>query len=83
MLYYSGGTLVGNSVQYSLTERNKYGLGGAIYVSNNSYSLQSLALSGNAAYFGGALFASCNFASGSALQSLAYGANTALLGEPL
>jgi predicted outer membrane repeat protein len=80
-LSFTGGFLTSNRVQYTLTERNKYGLGGAIYVSNNTYTLSGLAFNNNSAFLGGALFASSDFSSGSSLSSLSYNANNALLGE--
>ena len=73
--------MIGNRVQYTLTERNKYGLGGALYLGNDSYTLQDLTFSDNSAFLGGGLFASTNFAAGGQLQRLIYNQNNALLGE--
>lgn len=68
-------------MQYTLTERNKYGLGGALYLGNNSYALQDLTFLDNSAFLGGGLFASTNFTAGGQLQRLIYNENNALLGE--
>jgi len=80
-LDYTGGFLSSNRVQYTLTERNKYGLVGAIYVRNNTYALRGLELTNNSAFLGGGLFASSDFSSGSTLSGLTYGANSGLLGR--
>lgn len=82
-LNYTGGFLSGNRVQYNLDERNKYGLGGGIYISNNSFILEGLDFINNSAYFGGAIFASSNFALGGSFGGLTFAQNNALLGDAL
>ena len=67
-------------MQFTLTERNKYGLGGAIYVGNDTFILRGLDFAANSAFLGGALFASSDFSRGASLSDLTYGTNNALLG---
>ena len=80
-LNYTGGFLASNRVQFTLTERNKYGLGGAIYVQNDTFILRGLNFAANSAFLGGALFASSDFSRGASLSDLTYGTNSALLGK--
>ena len=68
-------------MQFTLTERNKYGLGGAIYIRNDTFTLRALNFAANSAFLGGALFASSEFSRGASLSDLTYGTNSALLGD--
>lgn len=72
--------LTSNSVQYSLTERNKNGLGGAVYLQNSGFLLNRLNIGNNSAYLGAGVFVHANLSAGGLLQNLAFGLNTGLLG---
>lgn len=78
---YSSGVLTSNRVQFSPGGRIKNGLGGALFLGNTSYIVEGLQLSNNSAFFGGALFTSCNFSEGGVLQNLSFGVNSGLMGE--
>ena len=80
LLNYTGGSLSGNLVQYTLSERNKNGLGGAVYAETSNFVLDRLYLGNNSAYFGGGLFVSANFSAGGTLRNLVFGQNLGLLG---
>ena len=81
MLSFKSGKVTGNYVQYSLSERNKFGLGGGMFLGVSSFAIRSVAFTNNSAYFGGALYTSANFSGGGPLlEDLNFGTNYGLMG---
>lgn len=78
---FTSGQVTGNRVQYTLQERNKNGLGGGIYIGNQSFILNGLTVGNNSAYFGGGLFFSADFGGGGVLSNIIFQPNYGLLGR--